>query len=100
ERGFRITIAHDEHEAEERLRDCAFRVVMIDMKLPRGDGSSVFRLVRQANPQARTVVITGHRSELDQLSPQVLSVGGDAVCYKPFDVPRLLAMLEQLTKDQ
>ncbi len=97
ERGFRVAIAHDESQAEERLRDCSFRVVLIDMKLPRGDGSSVFRLVRQTNPQARTVVITGHRSELDQLVQQVLSEGADAVCYKPFDVPRLLTTLQQLS---
>jgi CheY-like chemotaxis protein len=98
--GFRVTIAHDERQAEERLRDCSFRVVLIDMKLPRGDGSSVFRLVRQTNPQARTVVITGHRSELEQRVQQVLSEGADAVCYKPFDVPRLLTTLQQLTNDQ
>jgi two-component system, NtrC family, response regulator HydG len=100
ERGFRVAIAHDESQAEERLRDCSFRVVLIDMKLPRGDGSSVFRLVRQTNPQARTVVITGHRSELDQLVQQVLSEGADAVCYKPFDIPRLLTTLQQLTNNE
>ena len=40
-------------------------MVLIDMKLPEGDGSTVFRLVRRTNPQARTIVITGHRSEMD-----------------------------------
>jgi DNA-binding response OmpR family regulator len=57
----------------------------------------VFRLVRQSNPQARTVVITGHRTEMDRLVQQVVDEGADAVCYKPFDVPRLLDTLHHLT---
>jgi two-component system, NtrC family, response regulator HydG len=97
ERGYRVAIAHDEPHAALQLRDAAFRVVLIDMKLPGGDGSSVYRLVRQANPQARTVVITGHRAELEQMVMQVIEEGADAVCYKPFDVATLLTTLKRLT---
>jgi CheY-like chemotaxis protein len=97
DRGFRVCIAHDEQAAAARLRDQSFRVVLIDMKLPQGDGSGVFRLVRANNPQARTVVITGHRAELDPVVRQVVAEGADAVCYKPFDVPRLLSILQQLS---
>jgi CheY-like chemotaxis protein len=100
ERGYRVCLAHDQQEAENQLQGRNYKVVLIDMKLPSGDGASVFRLVRQTNPQARTVVITGRRSETDQLVQQVLSEGADAVCYKPFDVPRLLNTLQQLTAEQ
>ena len=96
ERGYRVCLAHDEDEAAERLKGRDFKVVLIDMKLPSGDGASVFRIVRQSNPQARTVVITGHRSEMDQLVKQVIDEGADAVCYKPFDVPSLLSTLQNL----
>lgn len=97
ERGFRVAIAHEEEDAARLLREQAFRIVLIDMKLPSGDGGSVFQQVRQSNPQARTVVITGHRIEMDPLVQRVVAEGADAVCYKPFDVPRLLATLQQLT---
>jgi two-component system response regulator HydG len=97
EEGYRVALAHDDRTAEEQLRDSAHRVVLIDMKLPHGDGGAVFRLVRQANPQARTVVITGHRAELDEMVQKVIAEGADAVCYKPFDVPKLLKILERLT---
>ena len=94
ERGYRVCLAHDEDEAAERLKGREFKVVLIDMKLPAGDGATVFRIVRQSNPQARTVVITGHRSEMDQLVKKVMDEGADAVCYKPFDVPGLLSTLQ------
>jgi CheY-like chemotaxis protein len=97
ERGYRVSIAHDEQMAAAQLKDATFRAVLIDMKLPDGDGSAVFRLVRQANPQARTIVITGHRGEMEQHVEQIVKEGADAVCYKPFDVPRLLETLNRLT---
>ncbi len=97
ERGYRVCLAHDEREAEDLLKDTAFKAVLIDMKLPAGDGTTVFRLVRQANPQARTIVITGQRPEMDQQVQQLLQEGADAVCYKPFDVPKLLTTLDRLT---
>jgi CheY-like chemotaxis protein len=98
ERGFRVALAHDERQAARQLRDVTFRVVLIDLKLPGGDGGGVFRLVRQTNPQARTVLITGFRSELDRVVQQVLAEGADAVCYKPFDVPALLRTLGHLAQ--
>ena len=97
ERGYRVGVAHSEKDASQRLGDQTFRVVLIDLKLPEGDGSNVFRLVRETRPQARTVLITGFPAEMDPLVRQVLSEGADAVCYKPFDVPRLLATLDGLT---
>src|SRR5262249_33906766 len=96
ERGFRVCIAHDQREAAAQLSDQQFTVALIDMKLPQGDGNTVFRLVRDANPQARTVLITGLRSEMEQLIDRVIKEGADAVCYKPFDVPQLLTVLERL----
>jgi DNA-binding NtrC family response regulator len=102
ERGYRVCVAHNEEEAAQHLKEKEheFRVVLIDMKLPRGDGTVVFRLVRETNPQARTVVITGFRSEMDQVVQRVIKEGADAVCYKPFDVPQLLTTLEHLTAEK
>jgi two-component system response regulator HydG len=98
--GYRVALAHDEAAAAERLKDRTFRAVLIDLKLPGTDGGEVFRLVREATPKARTVLITGHRAEMDAVVRQVVSEGADAVCYKPFDVPGLLETLKRLTARQ
>ncbi|MGB6856643.1 MAG: response regulator [Terracidiphilus sp.] len=99
ERGYRVGLAHDEDEAAERLKGREFKIVLIDMKLRTGDGATVFRIVRKSNPQTRTVVITGHRSEMDQIVKKIMDEGADAVCYKPFDVPGLLSTLQTLIHD-
>jgi DNA-binding NtrC family response regulator len=98
DRGFRVGVAHDSKQAKEQLRQRDFGVVLIDMKLPEGDGHGVYHLVRESNPEARTIVITGHRSEMDELVGKVVSEGADGVCYKPFDVPKLLDMVGRMAE--
>jgi DNA-binding NtrC family response regulator len=100
ERAYSVAIAHDEEKAGRLLGEHEFQVVSIDMKLPRGDGRGVFQRVRKTNPEARTVVITGHRVEMGPMIQRVVAEGADAVCYKPFDVPHLLTLLQQLTSSE
>ncbi len=98
EHGFRVSIAHDFQQAADQLKESTFKVVLIDMRIPEGNGSAVFQIVREANPWARTILITGHRSEMDQLIERMVAEGAHGVCYKPFDVPELLKKLKHLAK--
>jgi two-component system, NtrC family, response regulator HydG len=97
EQGYRVCVAGDEAEAATRLEGRDFHVVLIDMKLPGGDGRSVLKRVRELTPQARTLLITGYRDELTQLVEDALRDGADGVCYKPFDIPQLLKLLGRLS---
>ena len=100
ERGYRVCVAHDVDKVPEQLKGQHHRVVLIDMKLPHCDGRSVYRLVREANPQARVVLITGFRTELQGLIERVIAEGADAVCYKPFEMPQLLQTIGRLAAPQ
>lgn len=95
---YRVCVTHGEDQAAERLKERVFDVVLIDMKLPKGDGRQVFRLVKDANPQAATIAITGCRVETDSMVRLVVAEGADAVCYKPFDIPELLNTIDRLCK--
>jgi DNA-binding NtrC family response regulator len=96
--GYRVSLAHSTEEAESSLRGQEHKVVLIDMQLPEADGSEVFRLVRETAPATRTILVTGFRSEMQQLVERVVSEGADAVCYKPFDVDHLLSTVQDLAK--
>jgi two-component system, NtrC family, response regulator HydG len=96
ERGFRAGLAHGVEQAAHYVRDRNYRVVVIDLKLPEGDGGQVFECVRSANPEARTVIVTGHRGDMDVLIDRIVEEGADAVCYKPFDVDSLLSTVQRL----
>lgn len=98
EEGYRVALAHDPAEAVEQLKDATYQVALIDMKLPGGDGSTVFDLVRESDPSTRIILVTGCRPEMDDLVQRVLAEGADAAFYKPFDVRRLLDLLDRLAK--
>jgi DNA-binding response OmpR family regulator len=98
EHGYRTAIAHHAADAEAKLRQQAYQIVLIDMRLPVGSGAEVFRLVRNTHDSARTILITGYRSETEGQIATVLAEGADAVAYKPFDVRSLLGTLSQLSK--
>lgn len=95
---YRVCVAHTVADAEEMLADKNYGVVLLDLKLPGGDGGNVFRAVRRTNPEARTILITGHSTELHSLIEQMLAEGADSVCYKPFNVPQLLDTLQRLAQ--
>lgn len=99
EHGYRVCLANDLRTATEFLRsDQVFKVILLDMKLPDGDGSQLFRQARQANPQAQVIVITGHQTEVVGPLQELLSEGAQAVFPKPFDVGRLLDTLKRLAE--
>ncbi|MBS0209524.1 MAG: response regulator [Planctomycetes bacterium] len=98
EQGYRVCLAHDVDAAARQLERCGHQVVLIDWKLPRGTGADVLSLVRKQSPRARTILITGHRGEWEERVQNALQQGADAVCYKPFEMSRLLETVRQLSR--
>jgi two-component system, NtrC family, response regulator HydG len=99
ERNYRVCVAHSASQAQDRLAQDQYNVVLVDLKLPEGDGGEVLRAVRRKDPAARTILITGYSTELKLLIEQAMAEGANAVCYKPFDVERLLDTLQRLTRE-
>lgn len=97
EQGFRVGMAHDVRTAVDLLHENGFRLILVDMRLPDGDGADVFRLVRQLEPQARTVIITGFREEVAATVEDLIKEGANAVCYKPLDPAELFATIERVS---
>lgn len=94
ERGYRVHLTHDASEAKQSLVSSSFHIVLLDMKLPDCNGIQVMQLVRLTNPEAKIILITGHRNELESRVQQALSDGAAGVAYKPFDMPALLKIVD------
>ena len=96
ERGYRVSLAHTASAACDLFIRQKLRVVLLDLKLPDASGRDVFAALRKVIPESRTMIITGHREQLDSLIENLLVEGADAICYKPFDLEQLLATLQRL----
>lgn len=98
ERNLRVAIAHTENEALTTLEEQDYQVVLVDLKLPGGDGRNILKVLHDRRPEVRTVMITGHPDEFSDVVQTARKHGADAVCYKPFDLGNLLTTIERLTQ--
>jgi CheY-like chemotaxis protein len=99
-RGYRVCFAYGVGQAKERLKEQNFDVVLLDLQLPDGDGTTVLRDVQEANPAAGVIVITGHAAELAPAVEQALAEGVNSVVQKPFDVAQLLSAVQRLARPE
>lgn len=74
----------------------AYKVVICDFSLPREDGLSVLRRVREASDKVVTVLITD-RADGD-ISARAESAGIDRILSKPFSTTELEDSLRRLTE--
>ncbi len=95
EYGYRVGLANDVTSAIHQVNDAEYRVILLDMRLPDGDGSQVFRAAQQTSPATRVIVITGSDVNSEQMIQQVLVEGVQAALQKPLNLANLLAILHQ-----
>ncbi|HEX2572657.1 MAG TPA: sigma-54 dependent transcriptional regulator [Polyangia bacterium] len=58
--GFPVTVAHSLHEAQKAVDRAAFEMVVLDRRLPDGDGLDFLGPLKAALPAAVVVIVTAH----------------------------------------
>jgi DNA-binding response OmpR family regulator len=75
-----------------------YAVVICDLYLPREDGLSVLRRVREASEEVVTVLVTAYPG--GDIPAQAASAGVDRFLYKPFSTMELVESLGALTENR
>ncbi|MBM4464604.1 MAG: response regulator [Chloroflexi bacterium] len=92
ERGYCTTIALDGHEALEKVKEMDFDVILMDIKMPGMDGVEAFKQIKRIQPETAVVMMTAYAVE-DRIR-EALREGAYGVLYKPFDMERMLDLIE------
>ncbi len=85
--GFDVTLASDGEDAEARLADDDFELLIIDIMMPGKSGLDICREVR-ASSAVPIILLTAKDAEVDKVVG--LEVGADDYVTKPFSVRELL----------
>jgi two-component system response regulator RegX3 len=85
--GFDVTLAADGEDAETKLDDTEFDLLIIDIMMPGKSGLDVCREVRAQSP-VPIILLTAKDAEVDKVVG--LEVGADDYVTKPFSVRELL----------
>lgn len=92
--GYRSEAVADGQEALARLRaDRTFRLVLLDLKLPKIDGVTVLRRIRELDTNIKVIIMTGFATV--QSAVQSMKLGAVDYLVKPFEKDELLAVVSQ-----
>ena len=85
--GFQVTLAEDGEDAEGRLSNSEFDLLILDIMMPGKSGLDICREVRAQSP-VPIILLTAKDAEVDKVVG--LEVGADDYVTKPFSVRELL----------
>ncbi len=85
--GFGVTLASDGEDAEAKLADTEFDLLILDIMMPGKSGLDICREVRSRSP-VPIILLTAKDAEVDKVVG--LEVGADDYVTKPFSVRELL----------
>ncbi len=96
EDGHLVEIAGDGETAVAMARASEYDAIVLDVALPRLDGFSACRRIRESGVWTGVLMLTARDSVLDRVSG--LDCGADDYLVKPFSFSELLARLRALTR--
>jgi CheY-like chemotaxis protein len=94
--GYDVATATDGVEAIELARQSAFDFVLLDLVMPRMDGLTTLHYLNNVAPAARVVILSAHLGR--NWEAEALRLGAAAVMAKPPDIPKLLRLCDDLSR--
>src|SRR5262245_47086936 len=89
-----VETARDGKEAQMLAKGSSYDAMLADIRLPDLSGFEVFSALRQAQPNARVILMTGYGYDPTHSLVKARQAGLRFVLYKPFRVEQLLNALE------
>jgi len=92
-KGCVVTTAQDGPEAIERVKEKPFDMIFMDIRMPLMDGVETYRRIKKIRPEAVVMMMTAYAVE--ELVQKALQEGAYGITYKPLDIERMVAVIEE-----
>ena len=96
--GHNVVTAEDGYQAIEAVKKTHFDAIFMDIKMPGINGVQTFREVKKIDPEAVVIMMTAY--SVEDLVKEALEEGAYAIIYKPFDIDRIIAIIEELLNEK
>ncbi len=96
--GFACTVASGGREAISLLETGKFEIVITDLKMPDVGGLEVLAAVKELQPDAEVVLVTGHGTI--ESAVEAMQRGAFNYLLKPLDLKQLRAVVENAARSQ
>ncbi|TFG70199.1 MAG: response regulator [Anaerolineales bacterium] len=91
--GHAVTIAIDGLEAIQKVKESPYDIVFMDIKMPVMNGVEAYRQIKIIRPGTVVMMMTAYAME--ELVQQALDEGAYGILYKPLDIERVIAFVEE-----
>jgi two-component system, OmpR family, copper resistance phosphate regulon response regulator CusR len=96
EAGFDVAVARDGETGFNFARTSKFNLLIVDIMIPKRDGWTVVKEVREAGVQTPVIFLTARDTVRDRVKG--LELGADDYVVKPFAFSELLARVRSLLR--
>ena len=96
--GYSVDLAYDGEQALQLLEVECYDLVLLDLNLPKLDGMSVLRTLRQTDRETRVLILSARSGTADKVDG--LDAGANDYLSKPFALAELEARIRSLTQRQ
>ncbi|MFP4347773.1 MAG: response regulator [Desulfococcaceae bacterium] len=93
--GFAADEAANGHEAIEKLKTASYRMIFMDILMPKMDGIETIQRIREMGIATPIIIVTAMSSKPDRR--RCLEAGGDGFLTKPLDTEQIREQIERFT---
>jgi len=90
--GYDVVMAENGYQAIEAAKQTPFDLIFMDIKMPGINGVQTFREIKKVSPEAVVIMMTAY--SVEDLVGEALEEGAYAVVYKPFDIDKIVSIIE------
>jgi DNA-binding NtrC family response regulator len=94
-KGYAVSTAKNGPEALEKVKESAFDIIFLDIKMPIMDGVEAFKRIKRIRADAVVMMMTAYAVE--DLVQDALREGAYGIIYKPVDTEKVIAIVEEVT---
>ncbi len=96
--GFEVETAADGQEALARVKERHYDIMLVDVKMPRMDGITLLKHLKEEDPDIAVVMMTAHGAIQDAV--EAMKLGANDYLLKPFELEELSLTIEKLVQMQ
>ncbi len=96
DKGYRVATAADGAEAVRMVQERHYNIIFLDIKLPGMDGIETFEKVKEIDPRAVVIMMTGYTAE--DLVTRAINGGAYTCIYKPFDMEKIISLVDSIAR--
>ena len=96
--GHHVVTVEDGYQAIEAVKKAQFDAIFMDIKMPGINGVQTFREVKKIAPTSAVIMMTAY--SVEDLVKEALEEGAYAIIYKPFDIDKIISLIEELLRQK